>query len=245
MSESCLVSRLERYMALSEDESDFVAKMERDERPMRARTTIVRQGQRTPDIMVLKFGWAVVRSRVERGRAQILRIYLPGDVIGLAELGSTMAPHAIEMQTDGAICPFPRDRLAQMYAAAPRLSALLTALSSLDQISMRDSAFALTRLTAEERLIDFLLRLQDRLTPGAAANGARVYLPFNQSELGEALGLTSVYVNKLLRKLVGEGRLSVDRPYVRLLDRPGMEAEVGFRSCYEEIDQSWFPEVPA
>ena len=241
MSDSCLVSRLQRYVELTGPERSFLSSMEEEERKLRAGQTIVNQGSNTDGVFVLKYGWAIVRSQSVRGRSSILRIYLPGEVIGLGELGPASAPHTILMQTDGTVCPFPRDGMARLMREQPRLSALLTGLSSLDQIALRDQCAALGLMTAEDRLIQFLLQLRARIAVADVGLGNRFHLPFSQAEIGEAVGMTSVYVNKLLRKLSDEGRLRVERPYVRLLDREGMETQVAFNDRFSGIDQSWFP----
>lgn len=241
MTESCLVSRLERYVSLTEPEIGFLLRMEEREKPLKAGQIVVNQGSNCGGVFVLKYGWAVVRSQPVRGRSSILRIYLPGEVIGLGELGPSTAPHEIHMQTDGTVCPFPRDGLAELMRDLPRLSALLTGLSSLDQIALRDQCTALGLMTAEDRLIQFLLQLRARLAVADVGLGNRFHLPFSQAEIGEAVGMTSVYVNKLLRKLSDEGRIKVERPYIRLLDRNGMETQVGFVDRFTGVDQSWFP----
>ena len=241
--ESCLVTRLGRYVELTQGERDFLARMEESERKLGARQVILNRGQRTDGLHVLKHGWAIVRSRTVRGRSHILRIYLPGEVIGLGELGSNHAPHTISMHTEGVVCTFPREGLAELMARAPRLSALLHALSSLDQIALRDQCAALGLMTAEDRLIQWLLQLHARLSIANEGMGDRFRLPFSQAEIGEAVGMTPVYVNKLLRKLTEEGRIRIERPFVALLDREGLANQVNFVDVFAELDRSWFPDA--
>lgn len=242
---SCLVSRLSRYMDLSRSEEAFVAGMQRSEKALGAGQTIVNQGSPSTDIHVLKAGWAIVRSQAVRGRSHITRIYLPGEVIGLGELGPPRAPHSIQMQTDGTVCPFPRTGITGMLTDAPRLSALMMSLASVEQVVLRDQVSALGLMTAEDRLIFFLLQLRARLAVADPDLGNRFHLPFSQAEIGEAVGMTPVYVNKLLRKLGREERLRIERPYVRLLDREGLENQIGFVDRFGEIDQGWFPPAVA
>ena len=241
--ESCLVTRLGRYVDLSQLERSFLVSLEEDERRLGARQIILNRGQRTSGLFVLKQGWAIVRSRSVRNRSHILRVYLPGEVIGLGELGASRAPHTISMHTDGIVCPFPREGLPEMMATRPRLAALLNALSSLDQLALRDHCAALGLMTAEDRLILWLLTLRARLSTGNPEMGDRFRLPFSQAEIGEAVGMTPVYVNKLLRKLTEEGRIEVERPFITLLDRQALENQVDFVDVFQDFDQSWFPDA--
>lgn len=241
--ESCLVTRLSRFVELTPTERGLLERMEDSEKSLSAQQVILNRGQRTNGLHVLKQGWATVRSRTVRGRSHILRVYLPGEVIGLGELGLSHAPHTIAMHTDGIVCPFPRDRLPELMMRAPRLSALLSALSSLDQIVLRDHCTALGLMTAEDRLIQWLLQLRARLDVANEGLGDRFRLPFSQAEIGEAVGMTPVYVNKLLRKLTTEGRIAIDRPYITLLDREGLENQVNFVDAFGSLDHSWFPDA--
>ncbi len=239
--ESCLVSRLSRFVCLTEQEREFVAEMEKDERAQGKGGTIIRVGDQTEGINILKTGWAVVKADSSDGRSQILRIYLPGEVIGLAEIGSSHANHRVVMQTDGVICPFPRSGLAPLFSDFPRLGALLTAIGSLDQIALRHHASSLASMDATRKLKFWLLQLRSRLEVSNVGLGNRFQVPFSQVEIGQAVGLTSIYINKLLRSFAAAGEIEIERPYMRLRDRAKWERECEFVNPFVDMDTSWFP----
>lgn len=239
--ESCLVSRLSRFVALTEHECAFIAELEKDEHPRQKGRAVVSVGDPTDGIMVLKSGWAVVKYDTSDGRSQILRVYLPGEVMGLAEIGSSHANHRIVMQTDGIICPFPRKGLAPLFSDYPRLAALLLAVGSLDQIALRHHAGCLGAMDATDKLKFFLLQLRSRLVVANVGLGNRFQVPFSQVEIGQAVGLTSIYVNKLLRSFVNAGEIEIERPYVRLLARDKWEKDVEFVDAFVDMDTTWFP----
>ncbi|WP_235862554.1 Crp/Fnr family transcriptional regulator [Tritonibacter mobilis] len=240
--ESCLVSRLSRFVDLTERERAFIAEMEKDERPCRKGRTVISVGDRSDGVTILKSGWAIVRSDSTDGRSQILRIYLPGEVMGLAEIGSSRANHRVVMQTDGVLCPFPRKGLAPLFSDHPRLGALLTAVGSLDQIALRHHASSLASMDATRKLKFWLLQLRSRLEIAKVGLGNRFKVPFSQVEIGQAVGLTSIYVNKLLRRFVEDGEIEIERPYMRLLDRERWEKDCEFVDPFVDMDTSWFPQ---
>lgn len=239
--ESCLVSRLSRFVDLTERECAFIAEMEKDERPHQKGRTVISVGDRSEGVTILKTGWAVVKSDSTDGRSQILRIYLPGEVMGLAEIGSSHANHRVVMQTDGVICPFPRKGLAPLFSDHPRLGALLTAVGSLDQIALRHHASSLASMDATRKLKFWLLQLRSRLEVANVGLGNRFQVPFSQVEIGQAVGLTSIYINKLLRRFVENGEIEIERPYVRLLKREQWEKDCEFVNPFVDMDTSWFP----
>lgn len=210
---------------------------------LQAGQTVLSQGSPLTWLYVLEEGWAIVRSRAVRGRSSIVRIHMPGEMIGLSELAFATAPHAIQMQTNGQLCCVRRDSLGSIINASPRISALLAGLASIEQVSLRDQCAALGLMTAEDRLIQFFLDILARQGDEEPGNSARIFVPFSQAEIGEAVGMTPVYVNKLLRKLSVEGRIEVDRPHVTLHNFRTMQAQTGFTNRYGQVDQSWFPEA--
>ncbi|WP_306115536.1 MULTISPECIES: Crp/Fnr family transcriptional regulator [unclassified Roseovarius] len=219
--------------------------MEKEEVPHRKGRPVISVGDKTEGITILKTGWAVVKSDSSDGRSQILRIYLPGEVMGLAEIGSSHANHRVAMQTDGIICPFPRKGLAPLFSEYPRLGALLTAVGSLDQIALRHHASSLASMDATLKLKFWLLQLRSRLAVANVGLGNRFQVPFSQVEIGQAVGLTSIYINKLLRRFVDNGEVEIERPYFRLLERKKWEVECEFVNPFVDMDTSWFPPAAA
>ncbi|WP_052418410.1 Crp/Fnr family transcriptional regulator [Pseudooceanicola atlanticus] len=240
---SCFAARLSRYADLTEHEHTFVSRMEENERRVRHEEVLVEIGQTPENLFILKEGWAVARSRNLNGRTQVVRIYLPGEMIGLPGLGTRNAAHEIAMITDGVVCPFPRDHMTAVYAKAPRLAALLTAISSLDQIALKDRLAMMGVGSARERMAHFLLDVHERLLQTNPELGRRFRLPLRQVDIGEVLGLTKVYVNRLLRGFTDEELIEIQRPYVRMLQPERLRDIAQYTNRYEQLDNSWFPSV--
>ena len=198
-------------------------------------------GDETDRLYVLKYGWAIVRGITGEGRRPILRVYLPGEVIGLAEVARTRADHELIMRTDGCVCPFPRSAVADMFEKTPRLAALLMSLNSIEQLELREKLTAMGSMSALDRLMLFLVALRDQLSVANVDFGNRFHLPLTQREVGDVLGLTSIYVNKLFRQLTREGMIEVDGRYIRLLEREKMAERVKYSNWRSQIDTSWYP----
>ena len=57
-------------------------------------------------------------------------------------------------------------------------------------------------------------------------------LPLTQGDLGEALGLTSVHVNRVLQKLRGEALLDFCNGVLRIHDHANLQAIANFDPAY-------------
>lgn len=239
--ESCLINRLENFISLTEKEKKFVAYMEKDERELKRGSRLIDIGENADHLHVLKFGWVVARSEPEGGRTAITRIYIPGEVIGMAEIGKSEALHSLTMQTDGCVCPFPRSAIAEMFADVPRIAALLFSIGSLDQLELRRRIKELTRMDAETRMSSFILTMQDRLAVASSGRSRRFHLPLTNRDLGDFLGMTDIYIGKVLKRLIDAERITYADRHVTVLDRKVWAKHIGHKDIYDAVDTDWYP----
>lgn len=238
-----LVRSLSRHMSLAPRERTFLERLGEASQPVPKGHVLTRAGHVADSLHILDDGWATASGTAPSGRSHAFRLYLPGEMIGLAEIGSLTTRHDVRMRTRGAVSRVPRERLAELYANHPRLAALFAALGSMNEAVLRDHAVALARMDGERRLKTFLLQLRARLHVENVGTGDRIRVPFSQAEIGEMTGMTPIYVNRLLRGWIAAGDLSVERPYFHLRARTRWETETGFADPFGPVDTSWFPEV--
>ncbi|MES2969303.1 MAG: Crp/Fnr family transcriptional regulator [Pseudomonadota bacterium] len=200
---------------------------------------LCRAGTPSDMLYVIQHGWAATRGPREQGRSPILRIHLPGDIVGLGDVGLGAVPQDVVMLTEGRVHAVPRTALAMVLQQTPHLWPLLLSLSNAELVLAQNRAILFDRACAEDRLIHLLLDLRARLAVEGVGDGNRFPLPMNQQEIGEATGMTGIYVNRLMGKLVREKRIEVQRPYVRLLDRAGLEVRMGFIELAPALSLSW------
>ncbi|MCE8005811.1 Crp/Fnr family transcriptional regulator [Aestuariivita sp.] len=233
-------TRLQRFVQLEECEKHLLDSFDRSSVRRPKGYQLARVGDLADKVWVLQSGWAALRSNCKQHGNQILRLFLPGDFIGLAEFGTKHAPHQIMMLTDGTLTEIPRKAFHREIVQLPRLSLLLFALSSLSLTAFHYQVTRLNTMSAQDNLKFFLLQLISRLQSGQSDLGNRFEVPMTQVEIGQAIGLTSIYVNKLLRRFIDEGQLEIERPYFRLKTRERWECETAFVDAFAEIDTSWF-----
>lgn len=215
--------------------------MEETERTVSKNTTLLDAQSTTDELFVLKEGWAVEFSAVGSDRRQAVRVYLPGEVIGLSGFGVSKSPNSIVMATPGVVCPFPKAHMTAIFDKAPRLAALFAGIAALDQVAMMDRLALMGAGDARERMAYFLIDLHERLLITNPDLGRRYRLPLRQVDIGQVLGLTKVYVNRLLKSFVEEGLIEVQRPYIRMLKPDVLKSMAGYQHRSHKIDQSWFP----
>ncbi len=237
--QSAFVTRLARHISLTEAERDALLALEG---PVETRTkrAPVFDDQRPNDrIAIVRAGWAVARVHSGDAQTTITQIFMAGDIVGLSDLGFNRAPHETTMQTDGSVNLLSRARLATFATDHPRLFAMLLSLSSLDVIALQDRMHAIARFTAEDRLMHFILSVKAKTDQTCELVSDRFPLPLSQREIGDVLGLTDIYVNRLLRSLQKSGDLTLSRPYIKMNTRSTWEQRLDFQDRYTGLDVAW------
>ena len=71
-----------------------------------------------------------------------------------------------------------------------------------------------------------------RLKGAGLADGASFEMPLTQELIGDALGLTTVHVNRTLRALREDGLIAIDGRVVTILDFTGLSLVCDFENSY-------------
>jgi CRP/FNR family transcriptional regulator len=154
----------------------------------------------TPAANVLSGQLKICRSLPD-GRTQILRVLRPGDFfVG----GRITAGVAITALTPSSLCVMPRAVLDALARTHPALrSALVDELEN-EIADAQDHLVALGRMSALERMIDFLLHEHAHaLKAGECARPITVHL--SRAEIADYLGLTTETVSRVFTRLRSAG----------------------------------------
>jgi CRP-like cAMP-binding protein len=163
-------------------------------------------------------GLACQYKALVRRRRQITALYVPGDFIDLHSfiLGSVdQATLALTACTVGVV---PHQDLRHVTDCHPRLTRLLWFCTLLDAAAYREWAAALGHLPAQARAAHLFCELFLRLRLLGEVNEGCFALPLTQSKLAEALGVSNVHLNRILRQLREKSILVWESDIVRILD---------------------------
>jgi len=157
-----------------------------------------------PGLAMILDGWAFRACLLPNGRRQITDLFLPGDVIFDPPIGRG-SPYSLNTITRVTWCTIATDTLE----VGKGLHEALLAAQRLENQSLRRQAVRLGRLDAVSRLADWLLALHARLTAAGLCVGNTMPLPLTQELIADALGLTTVHVNRTLSALRRQGLIEV------------------------------------
>ncbi len=229
-STDALSTRLSCLAPLDAPEVRLLAEASQKRRTWPARREIIHEGDPIREHQALLSGWACRQRILSDGRRQILTFLLPGDLMNVCHHGSPLAATTVLAIQDLITCPLPdavpSSPLAEAYARS----------AALDQHYLYAQVARLGRFNAYERVADWLLETSDRLEQVGLSSGHRFALPITQELLADALGLTSVHVNRTLQHLRRDGVLELRSGTVTLPDRIRLEKVVDYKRARVSAD---------
>jgi CRP-like cAMP-binding protein len=184
-------------------------------------------------------GWMFRYSLLEDGRRQILDFVLPGAVLGFHPGQGAMTTFGIEALTEATLCVIPHQALEPLARAHPELALRLARLIARDRSMAYDHLTSVGRHSARERVARLLLELFIRSrSQWPASRVDELRLPLTQEHIGDAVGLTFVHVNRVLRELKREGIVEFHYRRLRILDPDKLIDVAGIDP---HLAMSWIP----
>lgn len=193
-------------------------------RTVPARHEISRDGQAIGHPLLLLSGWACRTRTLIDGRRQILGFVLPGELLGYAVQDQDVALVPLAAITELIVCPAPTFPPGH---DGHGLEAAYAASNTLDREYLFAQITRLGRMSALERITDWMLELHERLSLAGLVHANSFHLPVTQELIADALGMTSVHVNRTLQVMRREGLLELHGGTVTLLEPGRMAAMVG------------------
>jgi CRP-like cAMP-binding protein len=220
-----------RFHISAEEEAVIRALPEREEEfgPDR---TIVSAMDPQRDSRILLSGITGRHKGLRNGTRQITELNLAGDPIDLHSFTLKWLDHDIVSFTKVRLARVPHDRLWAMTKAYPRLALIYWFGTNLDASIHREWELSLGRRQALGRMAHLFCELYERLVVVGLTDGLTFDFPFNQTELGECLGLTAVHVNRTLQQLRERGLCDVRDQRVIIHDLGELQALAEFDPRY-------------
>jgi len=142
------------------------------------------------------------------------------------------ADHSFAALTDAIVSPVDGAHIMKCIIDFPRLGAALLWATSRDEAMVVEHLVNVGRRSALERTAHFFLELAERLSLIGAATKEEFKCPLSQFVLADALGLTAIHVNRVLRQLREQNLLTLRDGRVRIHDLKGLKKLAGFQGGY-------------
>jgi len=199
--ESALLRKLNRFAPLTRAELAGLAELEARCRPVAARTELVHERQAGHRAFILQQGWACCYKLLPDGGRQVIDFRIPGDFMGLRSVLLRTSDHSFAAVTDLVVAEVPARQMLATLQQLPRLGAAILWAASRDEAMVVEHLVNVGRRSALARTAHFFIEIGLRLELVGLGSKAGYACPLNQYLLADALGLTAIHVNRVLRQL--------------------------------------------
>ncbi|MGI4793193.1 MAG: Crp/Fnr family transcriptional regulator [Janthinobacterium lividum] len=235
---SSLARKLALFVPLSDADSVALDGLLVSEERFAADTDIIAEGDTPRSVFLLQAGMAVRYRDLPDGRRQIMTFLIPGDLCNPHMFLLKTMDHSIGTLTDVRIAALSHDGLMDVFAERPRVSAALWWSALQEEAMLRERIVSLGRRDARGRVAYLLCELLWRYGAMGLAKGEMYSFPLTQTELGDALGLTPVHVNRVLKDLREEHLIAMERRMLKVLDVEGLQTVAAFDKEYLHLDRA-------
>ena len=200
---SMLIRKLESSAPLSDAERQAIESLPVRIHNLDARQDIVRDGDQPTHCCLILDGWACRYKMLSQGKRQILSFHIPGDIPDLQSLHIHTMDHSLATLTKAVVAFIPHESLRELTARHPGLAAAFWRDTLIDAAVFREWLISMGRRSSFEHVAHLFCELYLKLQAVGLAGDHRCPLPITQTDLADALGLTSVHVNRVLQEMRG------------------------------------------
>lgn len=204
-----LLRKLESIAILTDGERQAVASLPMRVQSLGARQDILREGDESRHCCLILEGWACRYKLLSAGKRQIFSFHIVGDVPNLQSLHIPDADHNIATLTKARIGYIPHDSLRALTTNHPSVGALLWRDTLIEAAIFRAWMVGMGRRSAFEQIAHLFCEMYLKMQAVGLAEGYRCPMPITQADLADALGLTPVHINRVLKDMRGRAMITL------------------------------------
>jgi CRP-like cAMP-binding protein len=229
---SPLTRKLSAFVALSSKELAVLERLHQRRRSFVAGRDLVHQGQTDQAAYILASGWVCSYKLQPDGTRQIVDFQIAGDFLGLRSVLLRTSDHSFEPIVDIQAVEVLASDLLDAFEQTPRLATAILWAASRDEAMVVEHLVGMGQRDAEARMAHLLLELGAKLALVGLGSKAGYACPLTQYHLADALGLSAVHVNRVLRKLREDGLATFRNGRVTFDDFDRLAALADFDPAY-------------
>jgi len=197
-----------------------------------AKVDLIREGDRPGPVFVVLDGWAFRYKILPNGARQIMAFLMPGDCCDLHVGLLAEMDHSIRTITRAEIATIEREQMDALMDTHPKIARAMYISQLVDEGTMRAWITSMGRRTSTERAAHLICELYVRARNIGLTSGPELSLPLSQLLLADALGMTPVHLNRVLKDLKAQGAMTLQRGMLVVINPEKLISVAGFDENY-------------
>jgi len=196
-----IVRKFSEHSSVTDTVVAALSKLTPQLRALAPRQDIVRQGDRPTSSVVVLSGMLARYHTLSNGRRQYLSFHISGDFPDAQALFIDKMDHAVCAIDEAQIALIPHEQLRAQLNKSPDLMYALWRETLIDAAIFREAITNNSARNPRARVAHFLCERYYRARASRQERAGICSLPLNQTQLGEALGISVVTVNRAVQQL--------------------------------------------
>ncbi len=231
-----LVRKLQLWNPLTDEDCRALLSLPFVARDLDAGQYIVWEGDKPQNTCLLLSGFAYRHKSAGGGGRQIMSIHMKGDIVDLQNSLLGVADHNVQMLSKGSVALIPVDSMRKIAFDRPSVGMALWYETLVEGSIFREWILNIGRRDALTRIAHLLCEFALRLEIAELGRQSEFELPITQEQLGDAVALTSVYVNTSLMKLESMGLIKRSKRMITVNDWQELSKVGDFHPRYLHVE---------
>jgi CRP-like cAMP-binding protein len=181
-------------------------------------------------------GWLCRYKLIENGARQIMSFHIPGDIPDLQSVHLQTMDHSLGTLTQSTVAFIQHESLRKLMRAFPRIGDILWRDTLIDAAIFREWITAIGRRQAPERIAHMMCEMFSKMRVVGLTKGNTCPFPLTQVTIADALGLSTVHVNRSIMELRSRGLIALEKQVLTIPNWEDLQAFGGFDPLYLHME---------
>ena len=198
---------------------------------------IIKDRAISADFQALVSGFAIAYKTTSDGFRQIVGFLLPGDIINIQHMRLIDDDCSVQATMPCMVAVIDETLIRNLMSKRLTISNAIMASALIEASISREWIVNIGRRNARARIAHLFCELATRLDPCGLAQGQAFKLPLTQQQIGDAVGLTAVHVNRTIKGLIKDSILDQGQHLISFPNWDLLKKVAGFNDRYLHLDK--------
>jgi CRP-like cAMP-binding protein len=227
-----LIHKLDSIFTLTDDERQALKILPMQVVVIKEGQDIVRAGDRPSRSCLLLSGVACVYKVTGDGKRQIMAFNIAGDIPDLQSLHLEVLDNSLGTLTPCRVGFITHEALRDICERYPRITAAFWRETLIDAAVFREWVINVGRREAYNRMAHVFCEMLVRLRAVGLADDHGCTLPITQAEFADAIGVSTVHVNRVLQEMRAHGIIELKGDRLKVPDWETLKRAGDFDPTY-------------
>lgn len=233
-SRTVLERKFDGVIDMTDDELECLKSLQTDASVFSSHKDVVSEGEPADLTLILLNGWAYRYKTLPDGKRQIVEFLLPGDFVNLYAALFDESETSVRTLTECRFAGADPESILEIFKQQPRLASLICWSAGEHDAILAEQIVRIGRRSAYERIAHLIMELLVRLQHVERGHNDSFEFPLTQEIIGDTLGLSTVHVNRTLKRLRGDGLIRQNGNFLEILNPRALADAAQFDRDYLE-----------